>query len=212
MTQETGLRHRKKQHMRQYIADTAARLFADHGFDEVSISDVAQAADVSDQTVYNYFPAKHDLVLDRAEEIRERYFQVIVKRPAGTSPAVALHALACEDIERYRQTDLQEARGEFPAICSSSSSIRRYALEVRALQIETVSAAITTTCPHIHPAVVRAHASSLISMFQMITDQIGQNVLTGTASAQVADELRTAVEAVTNDLDRHFQSIIQGGV
>ena len=174
MARQVGLRERKKAQTRQHIADTAARLFAIHGFDQVSILDVARAADVSDQTVYNYFPAKQDLVLDRAEEIRQRYFRAVVERLSGTSPAAALRAVAREDIERHRHADLDEARGEFPALCVSSPTIRRLALEVRDQQAETVAAAIIETDPGVHPAVARAHAAALVSVFQMIVDQIGR--------------------------------------
>ena len=194
--------------MRQYIADTAAHLFAIHGFDQVSIADIAQAVEVSDQTVYNYFPSKQDLVLDRAEEIRKRYQQIILNRPSETSPATALRTVAHEDIERYRHVDLDQARGEFPALCITSPSIRRFALEVRDQQLETVAAAIMTTCPTIHPAVVHAHAAALISVFQMITDAIGRSVVANTSCIAVADELTLAVEAVFSDLDSHFRTLL----
>ena len=194
--------------MRQHIADTAARLFAVHGFDQVSIADVAQAIEISDQTVYNYFPSKQDLVLDRAEEIRERYRQMVVNRPHGTSPATVLHTVAREDIERFRHVDLDQARGEFSALCITSPSIRRFALEVRDQQVETVAAAITATCPTLHPAIVHAHAAALISVFQMITDSLGRSVVAGTSLIAVTDELTRAVEAVFNDLDRHFHTLL----
>lgn len=205
---QTGLRQRKKAQMRQQIADTAARLFATHGFAQVSIADIAQAVDVSDQTVYNYFPAKEDLVLDRAEEIRKRYVQIVRDRPSGTSPATALQAVAREDIERHRHSDLDQARGEFSALCISSPNIRRFALEVRDQQVETIAAAITATCPTIHPAIVHAHASALISVFQMISDHLGRSVLAGTSPVAVADELLPAVEAVLSDLDSHFRTLV----
>jgi len=207
MEQQTGLRERRKAQTRQRLADTAARLFATHGFDQVSMVDVARAAEVSDQTVYNYFPAKQDLVLDRAEEIRERYARTVVDRPSGTSPAAALRALAREDIERYRGADLDLARGEFPALSVSSPSIRRYALEARDQQAETVAAAITETCPSIHPAVARAHAAALSAVFQLIVDRIGRSVLDGAPADAVADELTAATEIVLDDLDRHFRTI-----
>ena len=111
MAREAGLRERKKARTRQHIADTAARLFADHGYDEVSVVDVARAADVSDQTVYNYFPVKQDLVFDRAEEFRERLARAVADRPAGTSPAQALRPVADVDVERHRGIYLQGARG-----------------------------------------------------------------------------------------------------
>lgn len=206
--EHTGLRQRKKAQMRQHIADTAARLFATHGFDQVSITDVAQAVEISDQTVYNYFPSKQDLVLDRAEEISERYRQAVVNRQHGTSPASALHPLAQEDIERFRHAELDQARGEFPALCIASPSIRRFGLELRDQQVEIVAAAITTTCPTIHPAIVHAHAAALISVFQMITDQTGRSVVAGTSLVAVADELTLAAEAVFNDLDSHFHTLI----
>ncbi len=205
MAREVGLRERKKAQTRQHIADTAARLFAAHGFDQVSIIDVARAAEVSDQTVYNYFPAKHDLVLDRAEEIRERYARTVGGRPGGTSPAEALRAEARQDIERHRHADLVQARGEFPALCVSSPTIRRLALETRDQQADTVAAAITGTCPTVHPAVARAHAAAIVSVFQMITDRIGRSVVDGVLPGAVADDLAPAVEIVLDDLDHHFR-------
>lgn len=48
----TGLRERKKARTRQLIADAAARLFAERGYENVAVSDVAREADVSEQTVY----------------------------------------------------------------------------------------------------------------------------------------------------------------
>ncbi|QUQ66242.1 TetR/AcrR family transcriptional regulator [Kutzneria sp. CA-103260] len=200
-----GLRERKKAQTRQHIADTAARLFGEHGYDRVSVVDVAQAACVSDQTVYNYFPAKQDLVLDRADEYRERYRRTVVERPSGMSPAAALRALAREHLERHRGTDLAEARGALPAMCVSSPTIRRFALEMCDEHAEVIAAAITETCPGLHPAVARARAAALMSAFQMITDHLGRSVLAGEPPAKTADELAPAVEAVFDDLDRQFQ-------
>jgi AcrR family transcriptional regulator len=205
MARKAGLRERKKTQTRQHIADTAARLFATHGYDQVSIADVAQAADVSDQTVYNYFPAKHDLVLDRADEILQRYSRTVLERPSGTSPAAALRVVAHHEIERHRRADLDQARGELPALSVSSPAIHRLTLQARDQQAEAVAAAITETNPAIHPAVARAHAAALISIFQMAGERIGRGVLDRTAPDTLADELVLAAEAVFDDLDQHFQ-------
>src|ERR1700691_423244 len=61
----TGLRDRKKRQMRQQLSDTATEMFLDRGFDAVRVVDVAGACDVSEKTVYNYFPTKESLILDR---------------------------------------------------------------------------------------------------------------------------------------------------
>ena len=60
-----GLRERKKALTRQRLSDTATQLFLEHGFDAVRVTEVAAACDVSEKTVYNYFPTKESLVLDR---------------------------------------------------------------------------------------------------------------------------------------------------
>jgi AcrR family transcriptional regulator len=92
-----GLRERKKQATRQLISDVASGLFIQRGFDEVTVAEIAEAAGVSKMTVFNYFPRKEDLFLDRhADRLRE-LVEVVRDRPAGTSAATALrrhqHAL-----------------------------------------------------------------------------------------------------------------------
>ena len=62
-----GLRERKKRLMRQQLTDTAARMFMERGFDAVRVAEVAEACGVSEKTVFNYFPTKEALVLDRLE-------------------------------------------------------------------------------------------------------------------------------------------------
>jgi AcrR family transcriptional regulator len=62
-----GLRERKKRLMRQQLSDTATRMFVERGFDAVRVSEVAEACGVSEKTVFNYFPTKESLVLDRLE-------------------------------------------------------------------------------------------------------------------------------------------------
>ena len=62
-----GLRARKKRLMRQQLSDTATRMFLDRGFDAVRVAEVAEACGVSEKTVFNYFPTKESLVLDRLD-------------------------------------------------------------------------------------------------------------------------------------------------
>jgi AcrR family transcriptional regulator len=63
---ELGRRERKKQQTRQAISDVATGLFLERGFDAVTVAEVARAADVAVQTVFNHFPAKEDLFFDEA--------------------------------------------------------------------------------------------------------------------------------------------------
>ena len=78
-----GLRARKKRAAREAIAATARRLFAERGFDTVTVAEVAAAADVSEKTVFNHFPTKEDLAFAGREEGLMRLVAAITER-AGT--------------------------------------------------------------------------------------------------------------------------------
>jgi AcrR family transcriptional regulator len=77
---QSGLRERKKRATRALIADTALRLFAERGFDQTTVAEVAEAAGVSVKTVFNYFPAKEDLFFDRAEEVEQIWLDAVADR------------------------------------------------------------------------------------------------------------------------------------
>jgi AcrR family transcriptional regulator len=86
----SGLRERRKQQTRQAISDIATHMFAEHGFDEVTISQVADAAGVAKMTVTNYFPRKEDLVFDRAEAVVRHLAEVVATRAPGQSMLAAV--------------------------------------------------------------------------------------------------------------------------
>ena len=86
-------RSRKRQATREAISDVATRLFVEHGFDRVTIDEIAAAADVGRMTVFNHFPRKEDLFFDREDEVRELLRDAFRQRPAGQSPLLALHGL-----------------------------------------------------------------------------------------------------------------------
>ncbi|MEV4439600.1 TetR family transcriptional regulator [Streptomyces sp. NPDC049577] len=93
MTEKTtGLRERKKERTRQALSDAAVALFLEHGFDKVSVADVAAAAEVSKPTLFRYFPAKEDLALHRFADHQGEAARVVRARQAGRSPLAALRA------------------------------------------------------------------------------------------------------------------------
>lgn len=85
MATELGLRERKKQRTRQQIADAAWRLFAERGFEAVPVTEIAREAEVSEATVFNYFPTKEDLVFHRMEAFEDELLTAIRDRPEGES-------------------------------------------------------------------------------------------------------------------------------
>lgn len=93
-------RARKRLITRQTISDVATRLFFERGFDNVTIDEIANAADVGRMTVFNHFPRKEDMFFDREQEIRDVAFAAVRERDDGVSPIGALGRLAHGLIEQ----------------------------------------------------------------------------------------------------------------
>lgn len=112
-----GLRERKKRLMRQQLSDTATEMFIERGFDAVRVAEIAEACGVSEKTVFNYFPTKESLVLDRGEATLDALSGLADPEtsPVATAvrivgdqvAAIAIWLSAQEDagvaIERFRQ-------------------------------------------------------------------------------------------------------------
>ncbi|MDI9889102.1 TetR/AcrR family transcriptional regulator [Streptomyces sp. HNM0645] len=81
-----GLRETKKQQTRTAIADAALPLFLKHGFDQVTVAEVARHAGVSTNTVFNYFPTKEELFFDRQAEVEGHLATLVRNRAPGTCP------------------------------------------------------------------------------------------------------------------------------
>lgn len=84
-----GLRERKKEATRQRITEAAIALFAERGFERVPVADIAAAAEVSPATVFNYFPAKEDLIYDGMASFNDTMLAAVRGRAEGVSVVAA---------------------------------------------------------------------------------------------------------------------------
>jgi len=84
-TEPLGRRERKKAATRKNISDVATMMFLERGFDNVSIREVADAADVSPTTVFAHFPQKEALVFDEDDEQRDRLVSAVRERAGGVT-------------------------------------------------------------------------------------------------------------------------------
>jgi len=198
---DPGLRERKKARTRQAIADAAARLFAERGYEQVAVSDVAREAEVSEQTVYNYFPTKDQLVTDRDQPVQDELGRLIRARPPGTTPAAAIREFVLDTVEGIRRIPAEQWRGELGFLAAISPAVHRLALEMSDRQAAALAAAIAQT-DAVAPEIAKLQGIALAGVFQIIIAEAGHRTREGQSQHQIADELRPAIQAVLDHLDR----------
>ncbi len=198
---EAGLRERKKARTRRVIADAAARLFAERGYEQVAVSDVAREAEVSEQTVYNYFQTKEQLVTDLDQDFQDQLVRLIRTRAPATNPVAAIRELVLDAVEGIRRVPPEQWRGELGYLAAISPTVHRLALEMSDRQAQAIAGAIRETSA-VTPELARLQGIALAGVFQIIISEAGRGTQEGQSQDEIADELRPAIEGVLTDLDR----------
>jgi AcrR family transcriptional regulator len=192
-----GLRERKKQQTRELIATTARRLFTERGFDRVPVAEIARAADVSEKTVFNYFPTKEDLVYWRLEAFEAELLQTIRDRAPGESVLAGFRRFLLAQRGLLGQHD-PAAREELTAltrmITESAALVRRegevmagYTAALAALIAEETGARPDDVRPR-----VAAHA--LMGVHRALIDYTRGRILAGHAGARIGRDARAQAE------------------
>jgi AcrR family transcriptional regulator len=196
-----GLRELKKARTRQLIADVAARLFAERGYEHVAVSDVAREAEVSEQTIYNYFQTKEQLVVDRDQQVQDRLVSLIRGRAPGVSAAAAIRDFVLAAVDGIPSISPDIWRGELRYLAVMSPTVHRLSLEMTDRQADAIAVAISDTTP-VLAEVARLQAIAIAGVFQIILGHAGRATHEGRSQTEIADELRPIIEAVLDELDR----------
>ncbi|NSC23940.1 TetR family transcriptional regulator [Streptomyces albus subsp. chlorinus] len=199
-----GRRERKKRETRQRISDIATGLFMARGFDAVTIAEIAEAADVSVNTVYNYFPAKEDLFFDREEEMVDRAAALVRDRRPGQSAADAVLGRLREDIaERNLYAGIRSGFDEFMRVVRESPALvaRLMVLHHRtADRLRETLAAETGAAPD--DPMPELVAYELVNLVNLVTRRATLGVADGTPPEQAAREALARLDA--------FESLVTG--
>jgi AcrR family transcriptional regulator len=193
-----GLRESKKLRTRQEIADQAMRLFAKRGFDRVTVAEVAAAADVSEKTVYNYFPTKEDLFFDEVPQREAALVAAIRDRKPGETILVALRHLQARECPRLCSPGF----ATFARIIEESTALKAKELEVMARFVRVLTDALQTELG-IDERDARIAAGLLVSIHRQLFRAARKQALAGKHGPSAARRLRA-------DLDRAYHLLQHG--
>jgi AcrR family transcriptional regulator len=200
----TGLREQKKLATRQLLSDVATRLFAERGFDSVTVAEVAAAANVSKMTVFNYFPRKEDLLFDRQEEAEHLLHQAVRDRQPGETPISALRRLALRLLaERHPLSGLLDGSQGFWLIVEASPTLVGRMREVRQ-ELEQVLARALAKDPAtgLDELACQLVAGSVITAFGIVHRAAQLRLRAGESSATIYPDLAWQVNRLF-DLIEH---------
>jgi AcrR family transcriptional regulator len=192
----SGRRERKKLQTRKLIADTARRLFAERGFEQVSVAEVAREADVAEATVFNYFPSKEDLVYSGLERFEEELLAAIRGRAPGETIVEAFGRFVLEPRGFLAARDEQAARrlldvsrmiAQSPALLAREQQIfARYTDALAHVIADETSASSGDPRPMVA-------AASLIGVHRTLVEHVRRQILAGEPDVQrLARSTRTA--------------------
>jgi AcrR family transcriptional regulator len=193
-----GLRECKKMRTRAEIADTAMRLFAERGFERVTVAEVASAAGVSQKTVFNYFPTKEDLFFDEVPAREAALRDAVHQRRPGESVLAALHRLQTAECGRLCSPGF----AGFARIIEDSAALKAKELEVMARFARVLAEAIETEL-ELDERDARIVAGLLVSVHRQLFHIARKQALAGKHGPPAVRQLRA-------DLDRAYTLLEHG--
>ena len=203
MAAEAGLRERKKQKTRQAIFDTARRLFGERRFEDVTVAEIARAADVSEVTVFNYFPTKEDLFYGGMQFFEEDLLEAVRSRPRGESAIRAFRRRLLQGTEalgsKERVAAITQA-GDTVAASPSLVAREREIVERYTHRLADLLAADTRSEPgDVEPM---AAAAAMMGAHRAMVDYVRRRVSAGRKGPALVEDARAQIRRGFARLER----------
>jgi AcrR family transcriptional regulator len=193
-----GLRETKKIETRRAIAAAGMRLFVTRGFDHVTVGDIARDANVSEKTVFNYFPTKEDIFFDEVPERLKALTDAVRARRPEQSLVETMHHLHAKQTGRLASPGF----AQFSRTIAESPALQAKEVEVMAQFTDHLAATIREELG-IHPADAQIAANLLMSVQWQFFRNARAHALAGRSGQATARRLRA-------ELDRAYRLLEHG--
>jgi AcrR family transcriptional regulator len=193
-----GLRETKKASTRGAIAEAAMGLFVKRGFDHVTVAEIAHAANVSEKTVFNYFPTKEDIFFDEVPERLEALADAVRGRGSGQSLLEALHGLHAAQCSRLASPGF----AHFSRLISESPALQAKEMKVMGQFADVLAVTIREELG-VHPADAQVAANLLMAVHWQFFRNARAHALAGRSGP-------AAVRRLRRDLDRAYRLLEHG--
>jgi AcrR family transcriptional regulator len=198
-----GLRERKKQQTRETIERAALRLFAERGYDETTLADIANAANVAPRTIFAYFESKEDILLCEENGFLSQLKRRLDERPPGTTTVDAIReflaSIGHPDEEAKLRKQVIAANPELQV------KMRGRHAQLEPMLAESIATDLDAEPGDLRPLLI---AASMATAFTSVSDRIfaaeaaGKPLAAEEATAtldQVLEFLRGGLEALQRE-------------
>ena len=196
---ELGIRERKKQSTRRLLMDTAWQLFAERGFEQVTVADVARAADVSVATVFNYFATKEALVFDGMHAYESRLVDAVRVRSVGEPALTALTRFLLEGAEHAAQDEVGETIAVTARMVADSPTLRARQEEILADYTQALAEVLAAEngTSSSDPG-IQAAAHALFAVHRTVLDGTRRAARAGQRGRRLARSVRAVVAGASD--------------
>lgn len=186
-----GVREQRRLETRDRIVEAAADLFAERGFDGVSVLEIARRAGVVEKTVFNHFPVKEGLVFDSDPPMRAALLDAVRRRPAGESVSAAAGSFVVAAVALLGSPEAADGVARMARVIRGSRTLQVREREILGELTEALAQLITEeTSPtpgRIEPW-LSAHA--VLGLYASLLELARDRVLAGVGGPELSAELR----------------------
>ena len=162
-----GLRERKKQQLRETIARAALRLFAERGYDETTLAEIAEAAEISPRTIFAYYENKEDILFCEEGEFLEQLKRELAQRPPGTTTVDAIRKFISSVPPPDEQAMMRkQIVTDNPAL---QMKVRAHVAQLEPVLTESIAKDLGAGPDDIRPALL---AASVVAAFSTVRDRL----------------------------------------
>ena len=171
--------------------DAAAELFAERGFDAVSVVEIAQRAGVVEKTVFNHFPVKEGLVFEADPPIRAALLDTVRRRPAGESVTAAAGSFVVAAVSMLGSPEAAAGVAEMARVIRSSRTLQVREREILGELTDALAALIAAetdaTSGQLEPWLA---ANAVVGLYASLLELARDRALAGVTGPPLAAELR----------------------
>ena len=184
---DVGLRERKKQRTREAIVEAALRLFEERGFDQTTIADIAEAADIAPRTFFGYFPSKEDVVFADFQDVFDGLAARLSDRPEQETAIDAIREWIAGLLEEMDPADDRErcrkrVIGDSPALADHNRALMG---RIEELLAENIARDLDDQPGDVRPRMI---AAAVIGALSALDVKSGEQAPTHEEAVAMVDE------------------------